>query len=279
MKRRNFLQLLPFTLVLPSVHTISRKRTNMSIQLIRHATLVIRIGEKRILIDPMFSPKEAMDPIQNSSNPVRIPMVDLPFQDSELNSLLKQIDAVFVTHTHRDHWDAVAHQLLPKHIPIYCQPGDLEKIKQLGFNDVTPVADHIVFQGLEVYRTKGQHGTGEIGKRMGEVSGFVFRFNKKSIYVAGDTIWCDEVEQALKKYQPDVTVVNAGGAQFLTGDPITMTAADVAAVKSAWPTTKVVAVHMDTVNHCLVKRIDLQVAIQKANLPVAIPKDGEVIKF
>ncbi len=84
---------------------------------------------------------------------------------------------------------------------------------------------------------------------MGEVSGFVFSHKKESIYLAGDTIWCEDVKKALVKFDPKITIPNAGGAKFLTGGPITMTPDDIIKVQEKLPKTQIVAVHMDTVNH------------------------------
>ena len=64
-------------------------------------------------------------------------------------------------------------------------------------------------------------GTLELGDALGPVSGFVVRPRSDgSVYVAGDTIWCDDVASALERHRPDVTVVNAGGAVYNEGDPI-----------------------------------------------------------
>src|SRR5437763_16786610 len=116
---------------------------------------------------------------------------------------------------------------------------------------------------------------------MGVVSGFIFEGGDQTIYLAGDTIWCDDVENALDKFKPNITVLNAGGAQFLTGDPITMTPDDIIKVHEQLPETKIIAVHMDTVNHCFVKRTDLVKALEKDSLQseVIIPIDGEEIEI
>jgi hypothetical protein len=55
----------------------------MQLQLIRHPTLVITIGDLKLLVDPMLSPAGAMDPIANAANQRRIPLVDLPFSDAD----------------------------------------------------------------------------------------------------------------------------------------------------------------------------------------------------
>jgi len=54
-----------------------------------------------------------------------------------------------------------------------------------------------------------------------------------------------------------VIVVNAGGARFLEGDPITMMPQDVIHVCKAAPHAQVIAVHMEAINHCLLTRGEL----------------------
>ncbi|HEX6881155.1 MAG TPA: MBL fold metallo-hydrolase [Terriglobales bacterium] len=251
----------------------------MQVQLIRHATLRVLMGGHTFLVDPMLSAKDAMDPIQNASNSVRIPMVELPFSPPEI---LKDVEAVLVTHTHRDHWDDAATELVPKALPIFCQPEDEAKFRGFGFTDVRPVVPSAQFDNVTIFRTSGQHGTGEIGRKMAPVSGFALRANgERSLYIAGDTIFCPEVESALRQHRPEVTVLNAGAAQFTTGGPITMTALDVVKVCRAAVSTEVVAVHMGAINHCLLTREELsrEMKTYKLEDQVAIPADGETLEF
>ena len=248
----------------------------MQIQLIRHATLRISMGGHTILVDPMLSDREAMEPVQNANNTRRIPLVELPFSADEI---LKDVDLVLVTHTHRDHWDDAATDLIPKALPIICQPEDETKFREWGYADVRPVHTAIEFNGLQITRTGGQHGTGDLARQMAPVSGYVLRAdNEPSLYIAGDTIYCPDVEHALAQHTPQIVVVNAGAAQFIMGDPITMNAKDVARVCRDVPNSKVIAVHMEAINHCLMKRAELEAALQRDGLQgrVLMPKDGEM---
>jgi L-ascorbate metabolism protein UlaG (beta-lactamase superfamily) len=114
------------------------------------------------------------------------------------------------------------------------------------------------------------------------VSGFVIKSKSEpSLYIAGDTVWCPEVETALHMHQPEVIVVNAGAAQFVDSDPITMDAQDVIQVATAAPQAQIVAVHMETINHCVLTRAELASAMGEAGLSdrVLIPADGESLTF
>jgi L-ascorbate metabolism protein UlaG (beta-lactamase superfamily) len=246
----------------------------MKLQLIRHATIKLQYAGLGLLIDPMFSTAEANPPIINTGNDRRNPLVPLPVPIAEL----VDVDAVIVTHLHPDHWDMDAVQALSKTTPIICQPGDDAVIRGQGFASVTAISETHVWGGVQFTRTGGQHGTGEIGKLMGQVSGFVLQADgEPTLYLAGDTIWCDAPRQALDRFQPDVTVVNAGGARFVEGDPITMDADDVVSVCRHAEYTNVVAVHMDAINHCLVTRTELQARLIAEGVmeQVSILADGE----
>ena len=82
----------------------------MKIQLLRHATLLLEFGGKILLVDPMLSEQAAMPPIINSANDRRNPLTPLTAPANYLEIL----DAVLLTHTHRDHFDDAAAQLLPR---------------------------------------------------------------------------------------------------------------------------------------------------------------------
>ncbi len=249
----------------------------MRLQLIRHATLLIEYAGHSLLVDPMLDEVGARPPIQNSPNPRNNPLVSLPISPQEF---LSKIEAILVTHTHSDHWDSTAEKLMAKSLPLFSQPEDEAKFQADGFTAVRPIQKSLEWNGINISRTAGQHGTGELAKKMAPVSGFVLKADDEpTLYIAGDTIWCSAVQDALDLHEPDVIVLNAGAARFLEGNPITMSASDVVTVCKRAPRARIVAVHMEAINHCLLTREDLKFQLEGAKLKaqVRIPADGEWI--
>ena len=135
---------------------------------------------------------------------------------------------------------------------------------------------------MQIFRTGGQHGTGEIGRKMGIVSGYVLKAEgEPALYIAGDTIWCPEVKDSLQTYKPEVVVLYSGAASFLTGGPITMDADHVVAVCREIPSAKVIVIHMETMTHCLLTRAELRKRLEQEGLvhQVMIPRDGEAVSL
>lgn len=251
----------------------------MRLRLIRHATLELDYGGRRLLVDPMLDPAEARGPVANTPNDRRNPLVELPEPAADVAA---RAEMVLVTHLHADHLDDTAVATLEPRLPLGCQPPDEPVLRERGFTDVRPVAGGIDLCGIGVARTDGRHGTGEIGERMGPVCGFVLRApGEPALYVAGDTIWGDEVDHALAEHAPDVVVVNAGAARFLEGDPIIMDAEGVIETARAAPRATVVAVHLEALNHCPLTRAELRAAVDAAGVGqrVLIPADGETLRF
>ena len=237
----------------------------MELTLVRNATLLLELAGKRVLVDPMLDDEGARPPIEGTRNPVPNPTAPLPMPAEEV---VAGLDAVIVTHRHRDHMDGTAEELLPRDVPVFCQPEDEDALRELGV-DARAVDDEVDWGGLRIVRTPGGHGTGPIADALAPVSGFVLG----GLYIAGDTVWYEGVEATIERHQPRVAVVNAGGAEFAEGGLIIMGIDDVREVAARVPT--VVAVHLEALNHCYLTR-----AAIRASLPdVLVPADGETLEI
>jgi len=233
--------------------------------LVRNATLRLRIAGRTILVDPMLDDAGARSPIENTANQIPNPTVGLP---TPAEDVVRGLDAVVITHRHRDHLDEHAEELLPHDVPVLCQPDDEEALRALGF-DARAVDDELDWDGLRVVRTPARHGTGAIAEVLAPVSGFLL----EDLYIAGDTVWYEGVEETIARHRPRAAVVNAGGAQFLEGGLIIMGIDDVREVAERVPT--VVAVHLEAINHCFLTRAELREALPT----VLVPEDGETLEL
>ena len=249
----------------------------LRLRLIRNATCVVRYGGRTILLDPFLSEAGALPAFNNTPNPRPNPLVPLPVPAAQV---LNGIDATLLTHLHVDHWDTVARDMLPKSGTLFAQPADLSRVSQAGFEGTRSIDTTMAWEGITISRTVARHGSGEMGQRMGPVSGYVLKHpGSPTVYIAGDTIWCPEVADAIRDHTPDIIVVNAGEARFLEGGPIIMGVEDVEKVCRAAPRATVIAVHMEAVNHCVLTRAGLRDGLNRSGVAstVLIPRDGEEI--
>ncbi len=69
-------------------------------------------------------------------------------------------------------------------------------------------------------------------------------------------------------------------AQFLEGDPITMTVEDVNLTAGTVPKARRIAVHIKAISHCLLLRKELKDASEREGISgrVEIPADGETLE-
>ena len=257
----------------------------MKLTQIRNATLKVEYAGKKFLIDPMLSKKGAFPGFPGTINShIANPTVDLPLPLSEI----LDVDAVIVTHTHQDHWDDAAKEAIPKDMPIFTQNArDQWDIQMSWFRNTWALEERNDFGGITLNKTPGQHGRGEIleglmGDILGNVCGIVFTHpREKTLYIAGDTVWYQGVEQNLKQYKPDVMVLNSGDAKVLPNESIIMGKEDVYEAYKAAPLATIIASHMGAVNHASLSREDLRAFIvdHRMNSRVLVPEDGESYTF
>jgi L-ascorbate metabolism protein UlaG (beta-lactamase superfamily) len=260
----------------------------LELQQIRNATARITFGQTTFLIDPMLSKKGTYPGFANTyRSELRNPLVELPMPAEDV---VAGVDAVIVTHTHLDHWDDAAQAAIPKGLPLFVQhDADAAIIRKQGFTDVRVLGHHVEFGGVILSKTGGQHGTDEmyatqpLAGLLGEAMGVVFEApGYGTVYLAGDTIWRDEVDKTLTDYKPSVIVLNAGYAKLTGFDgAIIMGKDDVLRAAQTIPTATVVAVHLDAINHMALGRAELRKFVMAQGIQdrVEIPEDGASLKF
>ncbi len=259
----------------------------MKLTHVRNATSLIQYNGVKFLIDPMLSEKGTYEPFGSDPDfpsaprlDQKNPLVDLPMSVEEI---IQGVDAVIITHLHLDHWDDKAKEVLPKNIQLFVQnKQDLAVIQAAGFTHVDILTESTVFKGIELIKTKGEHGRGEMVEIAGAVCGVIFKHEQEStLYLAGDTVWYEEVEKTINQHQPDVIVVNAGDNQFVVGGSLVMGKEDVKEVYTHTQTAKIITVHMEAMNHYGITREELKTFLIEKQMAdrVLVPNDGDTLTF
>lgn len=255
----------------------------MKVHHLRNATMIIESGEKFILVDPMLGKKGTAGPPFTlfRFKPQRNPILDLPKNAMEI---VNKTTHCLITHLHPDHLDTAAEEFLKsKKIPVICSINDEKMLKKRGLN-VTLTVEYWKendFLGGKIQGIPAVHGYGFVAKPMGNVMGFYIELpNEKSIYLSADTIYTDDVHKALTDLKPYISVVACGTAQLDIFQPLLMRMDDILKFVENAP-NKVLANHLEAVNHCPTKRSELKMEVSKIGLleKIFIPDDGESLEY
>lgn len=258
----------------------------MKITQLRNATIVLHLGQRHILVDPMLAPRHALPPLRLlDGQRQRNPVVDLPL---EAAAVLDQVTHCLITHCqkgHFDHLDGPGKQWLrDRNIPVICTPHDALYLKKRGIQ-VLPLPEfHAqaspLFEG-RIRTVPCTHGEGLVGRFMEHGVGYFLEIpGEPSLYLAGDTILTPGVQNFVRTLQPQVSVIPAGGARFDVGQDIIMGLDEVMAF-TRLSTGTVIANHLEAISHCPVTRADLLQAARQAGLAerMLIPQDGETVSL
>ncbi|MEC3875509.1 MBL fold metallo-hydrolase [Chryseobacterium salviniae] len=254
----------------------------MKIHHLRNATFVIETEGKYILIDPMLGRKGSLSPFTLFRfKPLKNPLVDLPVNS---NAILEKVTHCLITHLHPDHLDKEAeHFLKEKSVPVICSVKDKRQLEKRGLSILKTVdywKDEDILD-LKITGVPARHGYGFIANPMGIVMGFYLEFaQSQSVYISADTIYTEHIDKVFKELKPDLSVLACGGAQLDFGKPLLMNMQDIIQFIKNAP-GKVLANHMEALNHCPITRAQLKDELVKYSLTekVFIPEDGQSIIF
>lgn len=120
---------------------------------------------------------------------------------------------------------------------------------------------------------------------MGEVSGYILKGKGlPTVYIVGDAVWTQELYNNITKYKPEYIIVNSGGALIpeYENTPIIMDEFQTMSLVQESGSAKVIAIHMDAIDHCRTTREILKETAKKhsiSNEKLIIPEDGDIIEL
>lgn len=166
----------------------------MRVVYIGHATLLLEVGDCRVMTDPNFDPR--LGRVLQRVSPPGIALSELP-----------PLDAILLTHAHADHLSFTTLDALPETIPLYAPAPIALWLQKLGYSQARPLdpGQKISIKGTAVHATSARH----LGSRYGidrwrsAANMYLLDSGTSSCFFAGDTALTpnthDLVVEQLKK--------------------------------------------------------------------------------
>ncbi len=229
-------------------------------------TALLDFGGARLLTDPTFDPAGGEYP----SGAAKLHKLAGP---AVAASEIGPIDVVLLSHDHHaDNLDAAGRALLPRARQVLTTPAGAGR---LGGNAVgLEPWQELELAGpggrvLHVLATPARHGPADLHR--GPVTGFALRYADTPdfvVYVAGDTVWYEGVEEVARRLPVRVAVLNVGAARVAEVGPfhLTLTAAEAVSAARACPQALVVPLHFEGWAHFSEGRRELEDAFAQAGL-------------
>jgi L-ascorbate metabolism protein UlaG (beta-lactamase superfamily) len=240
---------------------------NLSLTYIGGPTVLIEFGGLRLLTDPTFDSEGSELSPGGAYTLCKTTTPAVPAES------LGKIDVVLLSHDHHyDNLDIAGKEVLGLAATTLTTPVGAER---LGGNAVglahwstfdLPTPDGDV---LHVVGTPARHGP-EGGDR-GPVTGFALTLASapsNTVYVAGDTVWYDGVEQVSRRFDVRLAMLFFGAAKVAVAGPshLTMTAEEGVTATRRFPNAVIVPVHFEGWKHFTESRADIEYAFDAEGL-------------
>ena len=229
---------------------------DVTVTFIGNATTLISGGGVTLLTDPNFLHRgqHAYLGYGLVSKRLREPAIDI--------DELPPLEAVVLSHMHGDHWDRRATTELDHELPVLTTPHAAKRLAHRGFGAAlglstwqahTIVKDETV---VSVTSLPGRHAPAPVHRLLPPVMGSMLAFSSnghtRRLYVSGDTLMVDELNEIPVRFQAiDAGVLHLGGTRLPAGRrlpfglTVTMDARQGADAVEALKLPKMIPVHFD----------------------------------
>lgn len=224
--------------------------TEVSLQYVGNATVVLRLGAFTLVTDPNFLHRGQRAYLGYGLVSKRL--LEPALQVHELPPL----DAVLLSHLHGDHWDRVAQRGLDRAVPVVTNPSAARTLAGRGFA-VAPLErwePYELTRGTELLRITalpGRHARGPLRALLPDVMGSLVELERDGrrvlrLYISGDTLNVPELGEIAERYGDiDVAVVHLGGTRLLRLVLVTMDGRQGADLVHLLDPAAVVPVHVE----------------------------------
>jgi L-ascorbate metabolism protein UlaG (beta-lactamase superfamily) len=144
------------------------------VKYVGHATVLAELDEVRLLTDPVL--RSRVGPLRRHGAP-------------PAPAVTQGLDAVLISHLHRDHADLPSLRRINRDVPVIAAPGSLKLLKRRGFSAVSELAPGESSQigGVTITAVEARHPSESRLERHSDAVGFLLSSGQRQVYFAGDT--------------------------------------------------------------------------------------------
>jgi L-ascorbate metabolism protein UlaG (beta-lactamase superfamily) len=153
-----------------------------------HATVLLRVGQKTVLTDPVLSAKVGLGLGLLTGGPRRLIAPALTREQ------LPAIDLILLSHAHFDHLDRPTLARLDKQVPVVTASQTSDLVSDLGFGNVTELrwGESATFDGLRVTARAARHwGARTFLDQHRGFNAYLLEAGNRRVLYGGDTAYHD----------------------------------------------------------------------------------------
>lgn len=164
------------------------QKQNLAAAWIGHATVLIRIGNKTIMTDPVLGNRVGIGFGLVTAGPHRMQQPALHLAE------LPPVDLILISHAHFDHLDRPTLCRLPKDTPVVTAHHTMDLIADLGFRQVAELQwrESIELEDLKITAREVKHwGARTFLDRHRGYNAYLLESGKRRVFYGGDTAYHD----------------------------------------------------------------------------------------
>lgn len=176
------------------------KNSSNSILYIGHASILIQIFGKRILVDPVFEQK-------------LFGLFPRKQQIGISPENLGQIDAVLITHIHSDHLDTNAFKYFSLSTPVIIPKNTEGFVKKFIYQKLETISDkeRISLDDIIISASKSKHRSGRfLSIRNAQTLNYVIEANNQCLFLGGDSGYGSHYKEIGEKFNIDIALIPIG---------------------------------------------------------------------